>query len=105
MEKLKQLLSALNDEVKSLTDTEDYTFNEYIYENDKDNVKLIAGAGYSAHVDTLCKLTNTGNGFIAHFPSHSTSYQDNYICIDYSEADYLRKLLNYNHNNKTSHKE
>jgi len=37
---------------------------------------------------------------ITDIPSYSASYQSNYICMDYSEADYLRKMLNYRENKK-----
>lgn len=58
---------------------------------------LKAGGGYTTGVDTLCHLTDTGNGYIAYFPTYSNTHQDNYICMDYSEADSLRKLLSYIH--------
>ena len=41
----------------------------------------------------LAKMTNTGNGYIFKFPAHSSVYQDNYVCIDYAEAEYIYKLL------------
>lgn len=58
---------------------------------------LTAGAGYTEGVDVLCRIEDTGNGYIAYFPSYSSAIQDNYICMDYSEADYLRKLLTHLH--------
>jgi len=41
----------------------------------------------------FCKLTDTGNGFIAHFPSHSACYQDSYVCLEYAQAHWLVKCL------------
>jgi hypothetical protein len=56
----------------------------------KDNVvKLKSDENYVTPDKTLCKLTDTGNGFIAKFPSWASCHQDKYICMDYSEADYL----------------
>jgi hypothetical protein len=56
--------------------------------------------GYCDHVDILCTVNDTGNGYIAHFPSHASHTQDNYICMNYAEADYLLKLLTYIHKEK-----
>jgi len=39
--------------------------------------------------EVLLKFENTGNGFIAKFPSYSSTNQDNYICLDYDEAHEL----------------
>ena len=63
---------------------------------------LVPVKGYSDHVDILCSLQDTGNGYIAHFPSHASHTQDNYICMGYDEADYLRKLLTYIHKEKNT---
>lgn len=35
---------------------------------------------------TTCILEDTGNGFIAKFPSHSSCHQDYYVCLDYAQA-------------------
>lgn len=45
--------------------------------------------GYCGYIEPgmmLCSLKDTENGYIAHFPSHSPSYQDYYVCLDYSQA-------------------
>ncbi len=55
---------------------------------------LIAGKDYGFTGSKLAKLTDTGNGFIFKNYSHSSMYQDNYICLSYSEAEYLRIMLN-----------
>jgi len=60
----------------------------------KENViKIKAVSGYCQDVNTLLKLKDTGNGFIAKIPSYGSQQQDNYICLDYSEADFLYKAL------------
>lgn len=56
-------------------------------------VQVRADLGYLPHVRLLCKLTDTGNGYIAKFPSHSSCEQDHYLCMDYAEAEYLRQAL------------
>jgi hypothetical protein len=61
---------------------------------------VAANHGYSCAVENLCELKDTGNGYIAYFPSYSSVNQDNYICIDYSEADYLLKALTFLKNKK-----
>jgi len=44
------------------------------------------GRGYNRPGEVLCALKNTGNGYIAHFPSHSSCHQDHYVCLDYAQA-------------------
>ena len=51
--------------------------------------RVVAGQGYYRPGETLCQLEDTGNGFIAHFPSHRSTHQDYYVCLDYSQAHYL----------------
>lgn len=50
---------------------------------------------WCSHVkgEILATITDTENGYIAHFPSFSSAQQDNYVCLDYSEADYLLHAL------------
>ncbi len=50
---------------------------------------------WSSHVkgEILATVTDTENGYIAHFPSFNSACQDNYVCLDYSEADYLLHAL------------
>ncbi len=48
--------------------------------------RVVAGEGYYRVGETLCQLDDTGNGFIAHFPSHTATRQDYYVCLDYSQA-------------------
>lgn len=58
-------------------------------------VKVKCGPGYYEHMvgKTILKLTNTGNGYIAKFPAYSSTVQDYYVCLDYSQADALYKAL------------
>lgn len=59
-------------------------------------VRIKFGPGYASSVigRTMAKVTNTGNGYIAKFPSHSSINQDHYVCLDYSEAHALWLALN-----------
>lgn len=64
----------------------------------RDNVvKIRAEDSYGWRQDivgeTLCKVTDTGNGYIAKFPAFNSTEQDNYVCLDYAEADYLLQAL------------
>ncbi len=91
-------LEALTAKVKAL-DTgeviEEDGFVERIMSSGENTYVLKANAGYTTGVDVLCSIEDTGNGYIANFPSYSSCEQENYICMDYAEADYLRKLLTY----------
>ncbi|CAB4123589.1 hypothetical protein UFOVP48_39 [uncultured Caudovirales phage] len=44
------------------------------------------GDGYRYPGDTLVTVEDTGNGYIAHFKSHSSTHQDYYVCLDYAQA-------------------
>jgi len=81
---------AEKEELKSFDDNLEETIVEY---DGKYHLKAVKG--YSPHVNTLCSIDNTGNGYIAHFPAYSPIEQDNYICLDYAEAEYLYKLLKH----------
>lgn len=54
-----------------------------------------ANFGYSSGVDKLARLEDTGNGYICKFYSHQSTRQDNYICLDYDEAEYLLHALQF----------
>ena len=58
-------------------------------------LKLIAGSDYASNVvgTPVATVKDTGNGLIFKFPTHSSINQDNYVCIDYSEAHYMWLLL------------
>ena len=47
---------------------------------------VFADEGYCRPGETLCKLENTGNGYIAYFPEHRATHQDYYVCLDYAQA-------------------
>ena len=65
----------------------------------KDTVKIKANAddcnywSESVKGKTLCKLKSTDNGYIAKFPSHASTYQDYYVCLDPAQASDLLKAL------------
>lgn len=100
-------LNEILEQLQKLTEQVEDMMNENVFEEDglverihnlgSGIYTLNAGGGYNAGVDVLCEIRNTGNGFIACFPSYSSSMQDNYICMGYDEADALRKLLTFIH--------
>lgn len=47
---------------------------------------VVRGKGYINRGEIACKVTDTGNGFIAKFPANSPVNQDYYVCLDYSQA-------------------
>lgn len=51
-----------------------------------DTASVRAGDGYPRPGNLHCSVENTGNGFIAYFPSHTSHSQDYYSCLDYSQA-------------------
>ena len=59
--------------------------NETVTRRD-DIAEVKSGVGYRDPGLTLCRVENTGNGYIAHFPAHSSPYQDYYVCLDYAQA-------------------
>jgi hypothetical protein len=63
----------------------------------KKGVKVYADGGYNHNVELLAHVRDTGNGFIARFPSYCSTAQDNYVCLDYSDAEHLRTALNALH--------
>lgn len=66
---------------------EDHVFRE------GDNSIVVAGQGYAINGKMRCELKDTGNGFIAHFKSYSSTHQDNYVCMDYDQAQALVMAL------------
>ena len=51
-----------------------------------DTAAVITGKGYRHPGELLCRVDNTGNGYIAHFPAPNCTMQDYYVCLDYSQA-------------------
>lgn len=41
----------------------------------------------------LCVVEDTGNGYIAQFPSFTSTQQDSYVCLDYEQAEYLMQAI------------
>ena len=70
---------------------------EYVTSGSEDTFCLMAGKGYCSDVGVLSSVKDTENGYIFYFPSYSSANQENYVCIDYAEAEYMRKLLTYLH--------
>lgn len=59
---------------------------EDIVERNDEMATVTQGIGYYQPGNLRCQLTDTGNGYIAFFPSHSSAAQDYYVCMDYSQA-------------------
>jgi hypothetical protein len=100
LDQLNKLTAQVKDLIENDTDAaeifEEDGFVEKVVDNNE-TVSLYANGGYSSHVDLLANLRDTGNGYIMYIPTYNCTDQENYICMDYSEADYLRKMLNYIH--------
>ena len=47
---------------------------------------VIRGKSYNFPGSVGCDVEETGNGFIARFPATSSTHQDYYVCLDYSQA-------------------
>lgn len=98
-EEILDQLNALTAKVKDLIEGDSFDdgdgLTEYVTSGSDDTFTLMAGKGYTTGVNVLSSVTDTENGYIFFFPSHSSCEQDNYVCIDYAEADYMWKLLSY----------
>lgn len=98
-EEILDQLNALTAKVKDLIEGDSFNdgdgLTEYVTSDGDDTTVLMAGKGYTTGVDVLSTVRDTENGYIFFFPSHSSCEQDNYVCIDYAEADYMWKLLSY----------
>ena len=57
-----------------------------IVERQDDIAEVTTGPGYRHPGETICRLQNTGNGYIAYFPATSSTTQDYYVCLDYTQA-------------------
>ena len=55
-------------------------------ERNGDYAWATAGEGYNHPGTVLCNVTNTGNGYIACFPSSSPTRQAYFVCLDYAQA-------------------
>lgn len=56
-------------------------------------VRIKSDKSYVENNRLLMKVTDTGNGFICFSPSWSSTYQDQYVCMDYAEAQYIYEAL------------
>lgn len=98
LEEILDQLNALTAQVKDamagdIFEDEDGTSEHVVEEGDTYILK--AREGYCSNVNTLCSMQDTGNGYIAYFPSYSSCNQDNYICLGYDEAEYIYKLMSF----------
>lgn len=57
-----------------------------LVQRDGERSMVIRGENYTFPGSVACDLEDTGNGFIARFPSKSSTKQDYYICLDYAQA-------------------
>lgn len=60
-----------------------------------DNAEVVRSGGYSNPGEQACICRDTGNGFIAFFPSNNSVQQDYYLCMDYSQARDLVLALSH----------
>jgi len=103
MNKYEEILDQLNTLTAQVKDmmhqecavTEEVDGCSEIYESLGNYHTLKAGKGYHTGVGNLCVVEDTGNGYIACFPSYASSEQEYYVCLDYAEADYLYKILDF----------
>lgn len=70
-----------------------YEVEQHTVVQTKSGHKVVAKCGYNPGVDLLCKMKDTGNGYIFKFPSYNSVQQENYICMDYDEAEYIWQIL------------
>ena len=54
-----------------------------------DTAYVKCGEGYRHPGALLATVKDTGNGYIAHFRSFSSTTQDYYVCLDYAQAYHL----------------
>ena len=60
-------------------------FGQTVVRNENE-AEVIWGEGYYHPGRLAVRIKNTGNGYVAYFPSHSSIQQDYYVCLDYSQA-------------------
>ncbi len=97
-EDLVELVADTNIKSEALPEEQQDNFQEeHLIKHKGDTIKIYAkkNSGYSPHVkgEVLFKLKDTGNGYISKQYSHSCTYQDHYLCMDYDEAEYLYQAL------------
>jgi hypothetical protein len=57
--------------------------------------KLMPSGAYTRDDVPMATCKDTGNGYIFKFPAWNSMQQDHYVCLDYSQADCVLKLLNH----------
>lgn len=95
LDQLNALTAKVKDLIEGDTFDEGNGFIERVESVEDDTYALRASKGYRSAVDILSTVKDTGNGYIFFFPSYNSAEQENYVCLDYSEAEYIRKLLCY----------
>ncbi len=100
---IQEILQKIDDlrtevlEIKENTNDQTYYTDDCVeqvnYDLNTDTYTIRAVNGYNTEVDILATMENNGNGFTCKFPSYICTAADNYICLDYAEADYLYKML------------
>lgn len=95
LDQLNKLTAQVKDLIEGDVFDEGEQTKERVETIEDDRYFLYAHQGYNSNVDLLCDVQDSGNGYIFHFPSYSSAIQENYICMDYAEADYVLKLLTY----------
>lgn len=65
------------------------------YKMKGDTLKVYSKEGYTYSNRLLAKITDTGNGFIFKSKSWISTEQDNYLCMDYTEAELLLNMLKH----------
>jgi len=82
----------------------DYTLDGYVSRVWRlDNGSVVEQMSTPKH--NLCLLEDTGNGFIARFPAFTSTEQDSYVCLDYSQARNLVLALSVFQNGLGFHKD
>lgn len=64
----------------------DGTSQDVVRREDQNTSLVIKGSNYYNRGELSATATDTGNGFIVLFPSNSSTEQDYYVCLDYSQA-------------------
>ena len=55
-------------------------------QQDGDKVRVVRGLGYARPNTIACELTDTGNGFVVHFPGVGSCDLDRCFSLDYAQA-------------------
>lgn len=80
--------------MKNTTHTSEPHLIDSVHSDDHTS-EVVRGKGYNRPGEVACTCTDTGNGFIAFFPSHTSTQQDYFLCMDYSQARDLVLALSH----------